>query len=204
MEALSRQRGVALPIALIMLVVMLFSGIYLMRASNNATIMSSNLAYERDISRRADFALSAGYDWIKNTANNPATKPNLNTDQPGSAYNATYSCAVSNCYRDAPFWTNALTVNDPAGNPVQYVIHRMCLYQVGYNENLTGTTIPNVCVQTTAIAGVSSGGVQAGTSLSSDAEAIATLPQVHYVITARVPGVKGASVINQMVVMIGA
>ena len=203
MEAeLKRQRGVALPIALIMLVVMLFSGIYLMRASNNATIMSSNLAYERDISRRADFALSTGYDWLRTTAINPATKQNLNIDQPGSAYNATYSCAASNCYRDAAFWTNALTFNDPAGNPVQYVIHRMCLYQVGYNENFG--VIPNVCVQTTAIAGVSSGGVQAGTSLSSDAEAIATLPQVHYVITARVPGVKGASVINQMVVMIGA
>lgn len=202
MEALTRQRGVALPVALIMLVVMLFSGIYLMRASNNATIMSSNLAYERDISRRADFALSTGYDWLSATANNPATKSLLDTDQTANGYLATYVCAVSTCYRDPAFWTNSRTFNDPSGNQVEYVIHRMCLYQVGYNQNFG--VIPNICAQTTAIAGVSSGGVTAGTSLSADAEEITTLPQIHYVITARVPGVKGASVINQMVVMIGA
>ena len=202
METLTRQRGVALPIALIMLVVMLFSGIYLMRASNNATVMATNLAYERDISRRADFGLSVAYDWLSATALNLATKGNLDSDQPGGAYNSTYTCAVSNCYRDAAFWTNAITVNDPAGNPVQYVIHRMCQYPVAYNAKFG--VIDNVCVQTTAISGVSSGGVTAGTSLSSDAEAITTLPQIHYIVTSRVPGLKGASVINQLVVMIGA
>ncbi|TSA14003.1 MAG: hypothetical protein D4R74_09105 [Betaproteobacteria bacterium] len=202
MEALTRQRGVALPVALIMLLVMLFSGIYLMRASNNATVLASNLAYERDISRRADYGLTVGYNWLNTTALNLATKGNLDADQLGSAYNATYTCAASNCYRDATFWANAITVNDPAGNPVQYVIHRMCQYAVAYNAKFG--IIDNQCVQTTAISGVSSGGVTAGTSLSSDAEAITTLPQIHYVITARVPGVKGASVINQMVVMIGA
>ncbi len=203
MEAeLTRQRGVALPIALIMLVVMLFSGIYLMRASNNATLMSGQLAYERDISRRADFGLSTGYDWLSTTANDTATKGNLDADQPANGYNSTYACAASNCYRDSVFWTNALTVNDASGNPVQYVIHRMCQYAVAYNAKFGA--IDNQCVQTTAVALVSSGGAAAGTSLSSDAESFLTLPQIHYVITARVPGIRGASVINQMVVMIGA
>lgn len=202
MEALTRQRGVALPIALIMLVVMLFSGIYLMRASNNATLMSSSLAYERDISRRADFGLSTGYDWLSVTANDVATKGNLDSDQLANGYNSTYSCAASNCYRDTTFWTNSVTINDPSGNPVEYVIHRMCQYAVAYNGKFGA--IDNQCVQTTAVALVGTGGVAAGTSLSSDAEMFQTLPQIHYVITARVPGVKGASVINQMVVMIGA
>ena len=90
MEAavLSKQRGVALPIALIMLVVMLFSGIYLMRASNNATLMSSNLAYARDISRRADYGLAVGYNYLSATANNLAAKGNLDGDQLASAINA--------------------------------------------------------------------------------------------------------------------
>ena len=199
METMSRQRGVALPIALIMLVVMLFSGIYLMRASNNATIMASNLAYERDISRRADFGLSTAYDWISATANNPATKGNLDSDQLANGYVSNYAGVASNYYRDAAFWANSLTINDPAGNPVEYIIHRMCsLPNLAYNFG------NNTCVQTTAVTTVSASGAVAGTSLSSDSETYTTLPQIHYVITARVPGAKGASVINQMIVMIGA
>ena len=199
METMTRQRGVALPIALIMLVVMLFSGIYLMRASNNATILASNLAYERDISRRADFGLSTAYDWLSTTSSNLATKGNLDLDQPAAGYIATYACVASNCYRDAAFWVSAVTVNDPTGNPVEYIVHRMCsLPNLAYNFG------NNTCVQTTAVTTVSASGAVAGTSLSSDSETYTTLPQIHYVITARVPGAKGASVINQMVVMIGA
>lgn len=202
METMTKQRGVALPVALIMLVVMLFSGIYLMRASNNATIMASNLAYERDIARRADFGLSTAYDWISTTANNPMTKGNLDADQLANGYISTYSCVVSNCYRDAAFWVNSVIVNDAAGNPVEYIIHRMCQFAVAYNAKFGA--LDNQCVQTTAAATVSASGAVAGTSLSSDSETYTTLPQIHYVITARVPGAKGASVINQMVVMIGA
>ncbi|MCX7142954.1 MAG: hypothetical protein NT123_18200 [Proteobacteria bacterium] len=199
METMTKQRGVALPVALIMLVVMLFSGIYLMRASNNATIMSSNLAYERDIARRADFGLSTAYSWISATANDPTTKGNLDNDQLANGYISSYACVASNCYRDAAFWANSIIVNDAAGNPVEYIIHRLCSTpNAGYNIG------NNACVQTTAVAAVSAAGAVAGTSLSSDAESYTTLPQIHYVITARVPGAKGASVINQMVVMIGA
>jgi hypothetical protein len=198
METMTSQRGVALPVALIMLVVMLFSGIYLMRASNNATIMSSNLAYERDISRRADFGLSAGYDWLSGTANNLATKPNLDQDQLASGYNSLYRGTVGNYYRSIEFWANAVTVNDPAGNPVQYVIHRMCAFAGRYND------AGQQCVQTKPIANVDAAGAAAGSSLSSDTDSFMQLPQIHYVITSRVPGVKGASVINQLVVTIGA
>jgi Tfp pilus assembly protein PilX len=194
METLNKQRGVALPIALIILVVLLFSGIYLMRASNNATLMSSNLAYERDISRRADFGLSAAYDWLNTTAvaNNGANKGLLDSDQPAN-------------YRDAAFWVNSHTVNDPSGNPVEYVIHRMCQYgalapPVPYNGAFGG--IPQQCVLTQSVN--NPGGTVLGSSLSADADVYTQLPQIHYVITARVPGVKGASVINQLVVMIGA
>ena len=200
METLTKQRGVALPIALIMLVVMLFSGIYLMRASSNATLMSGSLAYERDISRRADFGLSTGYDWLNTTANNLATKGNLDSDQAAFGYNSTYDTTTS--YRDATFWTGSVTRNDASGNPVEYVIHRLCQYPVAYNAKFG--VIDNQCVQTKAVAVVSAGGVAAGTSLSADSDSYLTLPQIHYVITARVPGVRGASVINQMVVMIGA
>jgi len=194
------QRGIALPIALIMFVVMLISSIYLIRSSTNATVMAGNLAYERDISRRADFGLSAGYDWLSLTSSSLATKANLDTDQAAAGYVSTYNSA--NTYRDAAFWAGSLTVNDAAGNPVEYVIHRMCQFPTAYNGVFGAAN--NQCVQTTATANVNAAGAAAGVSLSSDAESLATLPQLHYVITARVPGVRGASVVNQMVVMIGA
>jgi hypothetical protein len=127
----------------------------------------------------------------------------LDSDQLASGYISTYSCASdSNCNRYAAFWANSVTINDPSGNPVEYVIHRMCQFAVPYNGKFGA--LDNQCVQTTAVVASGAGGAVAGTSLSSDTEAYTTLPQIHYVITARVPGIKGASVMNQMVVMIGA
>ncbi len=61
----------------------------------------------------------------------------------------------------------------------------------------------NTCVQSLVSSGANSSGARAGDSLAADASDYDSLPQIHYVITARVRGVKGASVVNQMVVMIG-
>ena len=53
-----RQRGLALPIMLIMLAVMLVSAAYLLRASNSGTLASANLAYETTLSKEADLGLA--------------------------------------------------------------------------------------------------------------------------------------------------
>jgi len=46
--------------------------------------------------------------------------------------------------------------------------------------------------------------VRLGDSLASDSPVYAGVPQLHYVITARVDGARGGNVITQMVVLIGA
>ncbi len=200
---LNTQRGIALPIALIMFVMMLISSIFLMRSSTNATMMAGNLAYDRAISRSADYGLSIAYDWLNTTANVAATKSNLNNDQAASGYLSSYNTTIS--YRDAAFWAGSVTVNDPSGNPVQYVIHRMCIAQnCPYNGSVAQCGQNNLCVQSNEATAANAGGADAGSSLSSDADDYQSLPQLHYVITARVPGLRGSSVINQMVVMIGA
>jgi Tfp pilus assembly protein PilX len=92
---LKYQRGVALPIALIMFVVMLVGSVYLMRSSTNATIMAGNLANERAISRSVDFGLSAAYLWLSGQASSTATKPGLDNDQLANGYLSTYNTALS-------------------------------------------------------------------------------------------------------------
>jgi Tfp pilus assembly protein PilX len=195
---LKYQRGVALPIALIMFVVMLVGSVYLMRSSTNATIMAGNLANERAISRSVDFGLSAAYLWLSGQASSTATKPGLDNDQLANGYLSTYNTALS--YRDVAYWNGSTTVAAPSGETVEYVIHRMCMFAGAYNSVLPN----NSCVQSVVTAGISGSGARAGDSLASDASDYDSLPQIHYVITARVRGLKGASVVNQIVVMIGA
>ena len=43
-----------------------------------------------------------------------------------------------------------------------------------------------------------------GDSLASDSPVYAGVPQLHYVITARIDGPRGGNVVTQMVVLIGA
>ncbi|MBP9713356.1 MAG: hypothetical protein KBD60_06620 [Sterolibacterium sp.] len=194
---LKYQRGVALPIALIMFVVMLIGSVYLMRSSTNATIMAGNLANERAISRSTDFGLSEAYLWLSSQANSSATKPGLDNNQTANGYRATFNPAIS--YRDEAYWNGSRTVTAQGSTEVEYVIHRMCMFSGSYNSVLPS----NTCVQSLVSSGANSSGARAGDSLAADASDYDSLPQIHYVITARVRGVKGASVVNQMVVMIG-
>jgi uncharacterized protein YpmB len=50
------QRGIALPIMLIMLAVMMVSSIYLLKSSTSTTLTTSNLAYEAALTKAADLA----------------------------------------------------------------------------------------------------------------------------------------------------
>lgn len=199
----SSQQGVALPIALIMFAMMLITSVYLMRSSTNVTLMAGNLAYERTLSRSADYGLSIAFDWLNTTASLAATKGLLNSDQAANGYVSNNNPALS--YRDAAYWTGSRTIADPSGTSVEYVIHRLCLYGAQpYNGAPPAFPFTNVCVQSTPNAGTTATGAKVGESLSSDASNYGFLPEIHYVITARVPGLKGAGVVNQFVVMIGA
>ncbi len=197
------QRGVALPVALIMFAMMLITSIYLMRSSTSASLMAGNLAYERTISRTADYGLSIAFDWLNTTAGASATKGLLNSNQAANGYVSSQNPTLN--YRDSAYWNGSVTIADPDGTPVEYVIHRLCLYgNQPYNGGPPTFPFANVCVQSTPSSGTTSTGAKVGESLGSDSSAYGFLPSVHYVITARVPGLKGAGVVNQFVVMIGA
>lgn len=190
---LIRQRGVALPVMLIMLVVMLLGSLYLMKSSHNSSLVTANLAYDSSLSKAVDLGLLTGTNWLSATA--AANKPLLDTDSVANGYLSTFDPTKSVSSSD--FWTGKTTINDTAGNTIEYVIHRLCSLPVRYDSGA------NTCVQTTDNTG-KTGSVQLGESLASDAQPVARPPKVHYVITARIYGPRGGNVVNQVVVMIGA
>jgi Tfp pilus assembly protein PilX len=195
---LLRQRGVALPVMLIMLAVMLLGSLYLMRSSHNTTLTTANLAYDSALSKAVDLGLITGSNWLSNTAAGP-NKTLLENDSVANGYIATFD-PTQTPSSDA-FWAGSVKIVDNSNTTIEYVIHRMCSLTGRYD---TAGPPPNACVQTTANTSITGSGVQVGESLASDAQEVAAPPQLHYVITARIFGPRGGNVVNQAVVMIGA
>lgn len=186
-----RARGIALPIMLIMLAVMMVSSIYLLRSSTSTTLTTSNLAYDAAMTKAADAGLHAGFSYLRTVAN----KNDLLVNQPAAGYVATLSqgWTVSN----PNFWTGSLTLAaDADGNRVEYVIHRLCDFTGAYDVS------PNKC-QTTAPRPGTTGPRPLGASLAVNASNLNSAAQIHYVVTARVFGPRGGNVVTQAVIMKG-
>ena len=191
-----RQNGVALPVMLIMLMVMLVSSTYLLKASTSTTMTTANLAYDSSLSKAVDLGLLTGFEWLSSTAK--ANKTLLDSDSAGNGYVAHLD--TTQRVSDADFWVGSQTITDSAGNRIEYVIHRMCKYAAAYDSISPSI---NTCVQTPANPSGLNNSVALGASMGSDAQAFAGSPQVHYVVTARIFGTRGGNVVNQSVIMIG-
>lgn len=197
-----RQRGVALPIALIMFFIMIVSALYMLRRSSSTTAMASNLSYQRTVVQATDFGLETAHLWLTTTAS--TNKALLDQNSPANGYVASYPYLGPNqpaTYTDTQFWNGSVTVNftDAIGNAtsIEYVIHRYCTMAGAYNASA------NSCVLSSTAASTQTG-VVVGTSAAADTEALDAPSRVHYLITARlIGGARGASSINETVVMIG-
>lgn len=187
------QRGVALPVMMIMLTVMLISSIYLLRSSLSSTLLTSSLAYDAAQAKAADLGLLTGFQWLKDTA--VANKALLDDDSAGNAYVATFDTTQSTS--SPAFWVGSITLEQD-GNRIDYVIHRMCALKGAYDKP------GNSCMQTAPNLSSLGNAVPLGASLASDSTTLAGAPQVHYIVTARISGVRGGNVVNQAVVLIGA
>jgi len=190
----ARQRGMALPIMLIILVVMLIGSVYVMRASTGTTLVTANLAYDSQLSKATDLGLIAGSTWLSNVA--MSDKNALRANNASQGYVASYDPAVPQTSSD--FWTGAAVTTDVAGNKVEYVIHRMCKSVGAYDDSA------NACIVTVSAPPDRTGDLaMAGESSATDGFVVVAVPSVHYVITSRIFGARGANVINQAVVMVG-
>jgi hypothetical protein len=189
-----RRRGIALPVMLIILVVMMVTSIYMLRSTHSTALTTGNLAYDATLSRAADYGLHAGFQWLHATAS--GNKAALNASDATHGYEARFDTTLDT--RSSAFWTNAITVTDPDNHQIDYVVHRLCLIEGAYDGQ------GNYCMVTAANTSPLGNTVALGDSLASDAAQFAGSPQVHYVITARIHGARGASVTNQLIVLIGA
>jgi hypothetical protein len=189
-------RGVALPVMMIMLVVMLISSIYLLRSSLSSTLLISNLAYDAALGKAADLGLLTGFQWLRNTAVD--NKALLNDDSADHGYVATFDTTQS--VSSSEFWVGSVTLVD-GDNRIEYVIHRMCALKGAYDKSFP---IPNSCMQTAPNTSSLGNAAPLGASLASDSTNLVGAPQVHYIVTARIFGVRGGNVVNQCVVLIGA
>jgi hypothetical protein len=186
-----RQAGLALPIMLIMLAVMLVSSIYLLKASTSTTLTTSNLAYDSALSKEADLGVHKAFEWLSGLVDKSVLYNNI----AGSGYVATLDPTWT--VSTAAFWTGSVTLPpDNSGNVIEYVIHRMCSFPGAYGN------AGQFCMQSVAKQNVAAP-VQLGSSLASNAPAYAGQPQLHYVITARIFGPRGGNVVTQSVVMMG-
>ena len=188
-----RQRGMALPVMLIILVVMMVTSIYMLRSTHSAALTTGNLAYDATMSRAADYGLHAGFQWLSNTA--ATNKAALNASDAAHGYE---DKLAKPDVHDRDFWNNQVTVTDPDNNQIDYVVHRLCLVDGAYDDPA------NHCMETAANTSPLGNVVALGDSLAADAPQFAGTPQVHYVITARIHGARGGNVINQLIVLIGA
>lgn len=190
------QRGIALPVTLIILAVMLISSIYLLKSSTSTTLTTSNLAYDAALSKASELGMQTAFAWLSGMATSK-DKAVLTADVPAQGYVATLNPTLT--VSSAAFWTGKAVITDSNNNRIEYVIHRMCTFAGLYNQ-----VVPTVnsCMLTSARQAVAAP-VALGTSLASDAQALNGLPQLHYVITARIFGARGGNVVTQSVVMMG-
>ncbi|WP_296001356.1 hypothetical protein [Rugamonas sp.] len=189
----ARQAGIALPVMLIMLAVMLMSSIYLLKSSTSTTLTTSNLAYDAALSKAVDLGIYTGYTWIA-----AMDKNNLYSSIPAVGYVA--NMVPSQSVNDPNFWLGSVKFNDTASPPnqIEYVIHRMCslvgapVPDAPFNNNCMKSTMPNTASATAPLL----------VSLGVDAPQLAVSPQLHYLITARIFGPRGGNVVNQAVALI--
>lgn len=193
MRALSlrRQRGVAVPVMLIILTVLLIGGLYLMRSSNTTTLTTSNLAYDNAMSRATDIGLHKAYQWLLNTS--VANKAALDNDDAANGYKASLDTNLK--VSDPDFWAGSVKVTDSESRQVEYIVHRMC----SLTGSFSSISPQNTCVQTAPTGNAST----TGNSLATGTTVYLSNPELHYVITSRIYGVRGGNVVNQAVVMIG-
>ena len=182
----SKQKGVVLLIAMIILIAMSLAGVALNRSVNTALGVAGNLAFKQSAVNGADLGVAKAVDWI----NSNRADATLDTTATVNGY---YSNAIDSDWTQSSSWVNAKQVGvDEAGNTIEYLIHRLCAYNNTPYNGVNGSGQQNQC----SLIEAAIGGV-AGNSISAGAFQFTGTPQVVYRITARSTGPKASKSIIQ-------
>jgi Tfp pilus assembly protein PilX len=201
---MKRERGMALVIVLIALVIISFAATALLRSTDTATLITGNLAFKKAALASGDAAAEQAVTWI----NNNGTGTTLQADHAANGYYATSADACDLTGSRTPAdasddvnWTGglsrancamvALTVA-PAGiatgYSASYVINRMCNAEGDPLALLAadGTT-PMTCSRISG--GSTTGSTRTGAFYGN--MALAGSSQVYFRITTRISGPRG-------------
>lgn len=136
-----RQQGVALLMALIVLVAMTLAGLAMMRSVDTSSLVAGNLAFKQSAAVSADAGVETAIAWVH------ARPTELTRDAGTSGYWSSSQAALDLTGNDTPEANDDLNWNDTskvvqlavdaAGNQVSYVIHRLC--------DVTGEFDPGRC-----------------------------------------------------------
>jgi type IV pilus assembly protein PilX len=117
-----RQSGVALFVALIVLVVLTLGGLGLFRSAGSGILVTGNLSFKQVATNAADIGVERARAWL--LANQGALlAPTPDVD---AAYYPTWDDSFDNNPAAFAGWSKA-SVTAPGDNQVRWVIHRMCL-----------------------------------------------------------------------------
>jgi len=184
-----RQRGMALIVTLVMLVIMTLGAIAMIRSLDTTTLVAGNLSFRQSATYSGDVGVETALNWLSTA--------NVQTLTCGATGNAVSTCPAG--YKsnggnavDQPaagqtweqFWAASLAANavtlaeDASGNTVSYFIHRLCAGTAA----MTG--VGANCIETPSVA--SSGGY----AKRAGATRFQASSQVYYRITVRIQGKK--------------
>ena len=185
----SRQRGVVLLIALIVLIAMTLSGVALLRSVDTNNLVAGNISFHQSAThsgeRSTELALN---NWL--APNNAVGNTTLYNNSAANGYRAVRADPGAGVSWDA-FWTTTLAAQavtgaqDAGGNTVSYVIHRMC----------DNTGAPHTVNCSKQPASINSGGSFSAGGIAPIANSV-----VYYRITTRIAGPKNTVAYIQTIV----
>ena len=189
-----RQRGVILVIALIVLVAMTLAAIGMTRSIDTANLVAGNLSFKQSSLSAADKGIEGGFQWVLGRAGTTA----LNDSDLTAGYYSSRP-GIEPDWTNSATWVDAVYLNggaeDPAGNVISYIVHRMCTEPNTTYNGVGASGNDNQCALSTPTGGSTTGGSMAVGSVQFQGN-----PQVYYRITARSQGPKNTeSYVQSMV-----
>ncbi len=167
---LRRQRGTALPIALVMVTVMAMASIGLVRMIDSSTLLARNASFQRDAVNRNQLAIRAAIvEFEAHAGNHFAMLRNTETDALGQAggfaYSAvalpTDSAGVPLAIKDDASFATAFgplgtssAIASGEGMETVYLIERMCSLQEPAADNhcaMSSSRVPDNCSRCSSV-----------------------------------------------------
>lgn len=196
----SRQRGVILFIALIVLVAMTLAAIALVRSVDTSNVVAGNLAFKESTINAADQGTNQAVQWLNgNTGTGTLNNDNLAVAGNILYYSSGQLASGEKWWTVLSAWTgfSGSPYTDTIGNQIYVIINRMCTQpNTTYNGNGAGG-VANICSLYFPTSGSSTGGSMTVGSFNFQGN-----PQLYYRITSRVLGPRNTiSFVQTMVTM---